>query len=140
MLPPENPLIYRVTQGFLRAGRVLDGASSVLLLGTLGQALLPLPAGPGVVIGLVGALLLAALAKYYAWRMALDAEFFALLHEQHEVTADFDATLAKFLGRPAPPPRTPESRWRGGRQLVMRQALVVAAQLLALGTLLIWGR
>lgn len=134
----QNAMIYRVTQGFLRAGRVLDGASSVLLLATLGRALLPLESGVGV--GLVGALLLAALAKYYAWRVALDAEFFALLHEQPQTTAEFDAALAEFRGRPTPPSRPPESRWRGARQLVMRQALVVAAQLLAVGALLIFGR
>ncbi|SDY38871.1 hypothetical protein [Hymenobacter psychrophilus] len=137
MLPSENPLIYRVTLGFLRAGRVLDGTSSVLLLATLGRGLLPLEMGAAV--GLVGALLLAALAKYYAWRVALDADFFALLHEQPEATADFDAALANFRGRTTPPSSTPESRWRGARQLVQRQALVVAAQLLAIAALLIGG-
>lgn len=136
----ENPMIYRVTQGFLRAGRVLDSASSVLLLATLGRALLPLESGAA--IGLVGALLLAALAKYYAWRVALDAEFFALLHERPEATADFDAALAGFLGRAVlpVPGRTPESRWRGARQLVRRQALVVVAQLLLVAVLLVWGQ
>ncbi|WP_019946428.1 hypothetical protein [Hymenobacter aerophilus] len=134
----QNAMIYRVTQGFLRAGRVFDGASSVLLLATLGRTLLPLESG--VVVGLVGALLLAALAKYYAWRVALDAEFFALLHEQPEATAEFDAALAEFRGRPTPPSRPPESRWYGARQLVRRQAVVVGAQLLAVGALLIFGR
>lgn len=138
MPTPEDAMLYRVTRGFLRAGRVLDGASSVLLLGTLGRALLPL--APGAVLGLLGALLLAALAKYYAWRVALDAEFFALLHEQPDAAPGFDAALAGFLGRATPPARSPDSRWRGARQLVRRQALVVAVQLLAVGALLIWGR
>ncbi|SES74117.1 hypothetical protein [Hymenobacter actinosclerus] len=138
MSAPEDAMLYRVTQGFLRAGRVLDRASSVLLLATLGRALLPL--APGAAFGLVVALLLAALAKYYAWRVALDAEFFALLHKQPEAAPGFDAALAGFLGRAVSPARTPASRWRGARQLVRRQALVVAAQLLAVGALLIWGR
>jgi hypothetical protein len=123
----ENPLAARVTAGFLKAGRVLDGASSVLLLGTLVLARTPLPA---LALGTLGsALVLAAAAKYLAWRVALDAEFFTLLARQPTQTAAFDAALAAFLGRPAPiAGRSLASRCLGARRLVIYQALLVGLQ------------
>jgi hypothetical protein len=130
----DNPVMLRVVLGFLRAGRVLDGASSVLLLGTLGRALLP--ASALVVAGLAIALLLAALAKYLAWRVALDVEFFALLHEQPAQAADFDAALAAFLGRKAAPLA---SRWQGARRLVIYQAVVLGTQALTVSWLLLFS-
>lgn len=126
-LAPE--LAGRVLLGFLRAGRVLDAGSSALLLSTVLLALRP--AAPLAVGGILVALLLALVEKYFAWRVALDAEFFALLHEQPTQTAAFDAALAAFLGRttgPAPAPRPMASRWLGARRLVWRQALAGAAQ------------
>jgi hypothetical protein len=134
----DNPVMLRVVLGFLRAGRVLDGASSVLLLGTLGRALLP--ASALVVAGLAIALLLAALAKYLAWRVALDVVFFALLHEQPAQAADFDAALAAFLGRKAAPPaRSLASRWQGARRLVIYQAVVLGTQALTVSWLLLFS-
>jgi hypothetical protein len=123
----ENPIAARVVAGFLKAGRVLDGASSVLLLGTLLLARGPLSGLALVVLGI--ALALALAAKYLAWRVALDAEFFTLLHEQPTQTAAFDAALAAFLGRPAPVAgRSLASRCRGARRLVICQALLVGLQ------------
>jgi hypothetical protein len=119
----ENPLAARVVAGFLKAGRVLDGASSALLLGTL-----VLARGP-VLASILVSLALAVAAKYLAWRVALDAEFFTLLHEQPTQTAAFDAALAAFLGRPAPAAgRSLASRCRGARRLVSCQALLVGLQ------------
>ena len=94
----ENPLAARVVAGFLKAGRVLDNASSVLLLGTLVLARGPLSALVLIVVGL--ALALAVAAKYLAWRVALDAEFFTLLHEQPTQTAAFDAGATGAGGWP----------------------------------------
>lgn len=123
----ENPLAARVVAGFLKAGRVLDSASSVLLLGTLVLARGPFSAL--VVAIMLVSLALAVAAKYLAWRVALDAEFFTLLHEQPTQTAAFDAALAAFLGRPAPMAgRSLASRCQGARRLVIWQALLVGLQ------------
>lgn len=116
----------QVLLGFLQAGRVLDGLSSVLLLGTL----LLTPLSPLAVVAAAAALGL--LEKYFAWRVALDAEFFTLLSEVRPAApAEFDAALAAFLGRPVPAPRPLPSRIRGGRLLLLRQALALGAQVLA---------
>jgi hypothetical protein len=123
----ENAMVARVVAGFLKAGRVLDGLSSALLLGTL--LLARQPASAPVVALLSTALGLALAAKYLAWRVALDAEFFGLLHEYPTRTGEFDAALAAFLGRPAPAAgRSLASRCLGARRLVVQQALLVGLQ------------
>jgi len=131
MLNPENAVRLRVLLGFLKAGRVLDHGSSVLLLGTL---LLGIWAGAGpAALALSTAALLGLLEKYLAWRVALDAEFFALLLEQPGQEAAFDAALAEFLGRSAVAKTRPlASRWQGARRLVRQQAAALGAQVLAL--------
>ena len=132
MTEQENMKI-RVLLGFLHAGRVLDHASSVLLLGTLVLA----PAAP--LAAVLGAAALGLLAKYLAWRVALDAGFFQLLLQQPGQETAFDATLAEFLGKKAsPPPRTLHSRWRGARRLVLGQALALGTQAAAVGLVLLW--
>lgn len=126
----ENAMAARVVAGFLKAGRVLDGLSSALLLGTL--LLVRQPASPLFITLLSMALGLAVAAKYLAWRVALDAEFFALLHEHPARAGEFDAALAAFLERPTPlAGRSLASRCRGARRLVAGQAIVTAAQLAA---------
>ena len=143
MLNPENAVRLRVLLGFLRAGRVLDHGSSALLLGTLllGTLLLGAraSAGPGAVV-LGGAVALGLLEKCLAWRVALDAEFFALLLEQPGQEAAFDAALAAFLGRPAVVETRPlASRWQGARRLVWQQAAAVGAQALGLAAGVVCG-
>ena len=134
----ENTVRLRVLLGFLRAGRVLDHGSSGLLLGAL--VLGPVVgSGPAVWV-FSSAVLLGLLEKYLAWRVALDAEFFALLLEQPGREAAFDAALAEFMGRPAAAQTRPlASRWQGARRLVRRQAAVLAAQALVVGLGLAWG-
>lgn len=129
MLNSENAVRLRVLLGFLRAGRVLDHGSSVLLLGTLW---LGARAGGGLgALALGGATLLGLLEKYLAWRVALDAEFFALLLELPGQEAAFDAALAEFLGRPAAAETRPmASRWQGARRLVRLQVATLGAQAL----------
>ncbi|HEX8659837.1 MAG TPA: hypothetical protein VF690_20005 [Hymenobacter sp.] len=127
MMSPEQPVALRVLLGFLKAGRVLDGGSSVLLLGTL--ALVWAPQAPLPMAALVAAFVVGLVEKYLAWRVALDVEFFTLLHEQPGQLAAFDAALADFLGRKAVPgPRAMASRWQGARRLLRRQAVAVAVQ------------
>jgi len=124
---PEQPVALRVLLGFLKAGRVLDSGSSVLLLGTLILACAPM--APVLMAGLILALVVGLVEKYLAWRVALDAEFFALLHEQPEQAGAFDAALTEFLNRKTVPPlRTMQSRWHGARRLVRQQAVAVALQ------------
>lgn len=126
--------MLRVVVGFLKGGRVLDGASSVLLLGTLGRALLP--ATPLVVVALGVALIMAGLEKYFAWRVALDVEFFTALDEQPAQAENFDAALATFLERTTlPTHRSFASRWRGSRQLVISQAVTLLIQALMVSAL-----
>ena len=116
--------------GFLKAGRVLDHGSSVLLLGALvagGRG-----SGGLVAAASAGAVLLGLLEKYLAWRVALDVEFFAVLLEQPGQETAFDAALAEFLGRPAVAATRPmASRWQGARRLVRQQAVVLGAQVVA---------
>ena len=139
MLNPDNPASLRVLLSFLKAARVPDQASSVLLLGTL--LLLPhAVAGPGL-LALGGAVLLGLLAKYLAWRITLDVEFFALLAEQPQQLQAFDAALAAFLGRPAPAILRPmASRQQGARWLLKWQAAALVAQLVALAAGVVMGR
>ena len=134
----ENTVRLRVLLGFLRAGRVLDHGSSGLLVGAL---LLGPVVGAGPAAGFFGgAGLRGLLEKYLAWRVALDAEFFALLLAQPGREAAFDAALAEFRGRPAVAAARPmASRWQGARRLVRRQAAVLMAQALAVGLGLAWA-
>lgn len=124
----------QVLVGFLKAGRVLDRASSVLLL----AALLLAPAAP--LLAVAAATALGLLAKYLAWRVALDAEFFQLLDAQPAAPDEFDLALAALLGRPVPAPRTMPSRVAGARRLLVRQAVALGLQVLAVGVEVALGR
>ena len=127
--------ILRVTLGFLKAGRVLDNCSSVLLLGTLA---LPL-AGHPAPLAVLGALALAATEKYFAWRVALDVEFYRWLNKRPQDAPEFDAAMGAFLSsRGEFPPRSWESRWHGSRQLVVRQAVALGLQAAAVSGLVVW--
>ncbi|MBD2769642.1 hypothetical protein IC235_17265 [Hymenobacter sp. BT664] len=126
-MSPEQPIALRVLLGFLKAGRVLDGGSSALLLGTV--VLASAPGEPLTTFVLAVALALGLVEKYLAWRVALDVEFFTLLYEQPEKAAAFDAALADFLNqKSAPAPRSMASRWQGARRLVRRQAVLLVVQ------------
>ncbi|MDQ2794540.1 MAG: hypothetical protein M3Y12_11135 [Bacteroidota bacterium] len=127
---PENTVRLRVLLGFLRAGRVLDHGSTGLLLGALVLEAV-MRGGPAAWFFGIAALL-GLLEKYLAWRVVLDAEFFALLLEQPGQEAAFDAALAEFMGRPATAKTRPmASRWQGARRLVRQQAAALGAQALA---------
>jgi len=130
------PTEARVTAALLRQGRSLDRLSdSLLLLGcafALGQLLLehrdPLLASICLLLVLSG-----ALQKYWALRVAFDAELFGRL-ETHSLS-ELDATMHALglistgrAGRPLP------ARSRGALRLLRRQTVCVASQaLLAVG-------
>ena len=132
----DNSLTPGVVRGFLKAGRVLDWGSSALLLGTL---VLAEGAGRPLAVGLLLlAFGLALLEKYLAWRVALDAEFFALLTEQPARLAAFDGALGSFLGRaPGPAGRSLASRALGARRLVVQQAVALGLQAGSVAALLL---
>ena len=131
MLNTENTVRLRVLLGFLKAGRVFDNGSSVLLLGALVLGARAGTSTGAMALGL--AALLGLLEKYLAWRVALDAEFFALLLAQPGQEAAFDTALVEFLGRPGvSETRIMASRWQGARRLVRQQAVVLGAQVLAM--------
>lgn len=123
----EHPSALGVLTAFLRTGRVLDHGSSVLLLGTFIVA--PAPVTPLTNVLLAAALLLGLLQKYFAWRVALDAELFAILSEQPQEMRLFDLSLAAILKREAvTPTRSMASRWQGAQRLLRRQVVTLALQ------------
>lgn len=125
----EHTIRMHVLAGFLRSGRVLDHASSGLLLGTF--LLVLHPGSPLFAAGIGLALLLSLIEKYFAWRVALDAELFAILLAYPEESEMFDASLAAFLGRAEKPAlRSLQSRWEGARRLFYRQAAFFGLQAL----------
>lgn len=126
----DHPVVAGVMASFLRAGRVLDHASSVLWLG-LFVFMLPAAAMPARLAAIV-AIAFGIAEKYYAWRVALDAELFAVLGRYPHEATRFDAALAACLGKAAPPEaRNLASRWLGARGLLLRQATLLASQLAA---------
>jgi hypothetical protein len=102
----------------------------VLLLGTF--LLMPRPASSFSGIALAVALLFALAEKYFAWRVALDAELFAVLCKSPDDPLLFDVALADFLGRTRVPlARSMESRWKGARRLFRNQAILLLCQSVA---------
>ena len=135
---PDHPMAWGIMAAFMRTGKKLDHASSVLLLGMLLLYTVHFSSYLNSLLMLL-ALLLALLEKYLAWRVALDAELFALLSRWPEETAAFDAALAAALSRPpAQPRRSMQSRWLGARRLLYLQVAACVAQVLMLLALLVW--
>jgi hypothetical protein len=138
----HHPVALAVLIGFLRAGRLLDHASSVLLLGTFILTIQPLSL---LAMGCAGlALLLAMMEKCYAWRVALDADFFAILSRCSDDAQQFDRSLATFLGRStAVASRSMESRWGGAKRLLLYQLVFLVMQttaVFALAFVVTWAR
>lgn len=74
---------------------------------------------------------LALAGKYYSWRVRLDAHLFAILAGAPERATSLDALLAWCLHlSPTTASRPLASKWRGARRLLIRQALVLALQVL----------
>jgi hypothetical protein len=131
--------------GLLRRGRGLDLLSNALTLLALAYGLAPLLGAPhSAASGVVCALLvmLGLAQKYWAIRVALDAELFARLAKgvSHLAvhTADLDQALQDLgLQAATAPPRDWQARSRAALQLLrVQSAWLVAQLLLALAILL----
>lgn len=127
----DHPVAIHLLTAFLRTGRQLDNASSVLLLA--GLFLLPefSPLLNGMGFALM--LLFAFVEKYFAWRVALDAELFAVLCKYPQKIKEFDVSLATFLGRVhIANTRSMESRWNGAKRFLKYQGFFLALQAAAI--------
>jgi hypothetical protein len=130
---PDTIIAAKVYSAFLHSARVLDHGSSLLallmvLLAMRSAAVANALAGHGTGYTLVAMVLLAALEKYYAFRVALDARLFALLGEPGiNDSAAFDSALVSLSGQAALP-RSLQDRWRGARKLWIKQAACFAVQ------------
>ncbi len=122
----------------LRRGKTLDRLSSAVTLFGLAIGLAPLL---GVAAQPLGALfcallvLLGLVEKYWALRVALDAELFQRLADDAEHlaqrTLDFDQALTRLGLQPAnKAARSWDERSRGALRLLRLQALWLLAQLL----------
>jgi hypothetical protein len=119
----------------MRSARIADQLSSMLLIGTF----LLLLAAPSWISTIAAGLALAAalVEKYFAWRVTLDAELFTALAQHPQQAKTFDAAMAALLDLPQPPQtRSMASRWHGARRLLLRQALALGAQVLAIAAAL----
>ncbi|HSX71071.1 MAG TPA: hypothetical protein VLF16_09065, partial [Pseudomonas sp.] len=124
--------------GLLRRGRGLDLLSNALTLLALAYGLAPLLGTPPSATGgvLCGLLVMLGLAqKYWAVRVALDAELFARLANDAarlaEHTTDLDQALQVLGLQPATTqPRDWQERCRGALRLLRLQAAWLIAQLL----------
>lgn len=124
--------------GLLRRGRGLDLLSNALSLLALAYGLAPLLGAPpsaasGVLCGLL--VMLGLAQKYWAVRVALDAELFARLANNSarlaEHTTDLDQALQVLGLQPATAqPRDWQERSRGALRLLRLQAAWLVAQLL----------
>ncbi|MBB1518584.1 hypothetical protein [Aquipseudomonas guryensis] len=128
----------QLVASLLRRGRLLDQLSTGLTLLALALGLAPLLSGqvnPASAV-LCGLLVLLGLAqKYWAVRVALDAELFAQLAGQPEQLADrtrqLDAALHSLGLQPANSDERPwPERCRGALRLLRLQVAWLAAQIL----------
>lgn len=115
----DNPVTAAVMAAFLRTGKQIDQASMLLVL------VAAILSGPSLVL----ALLAAGVQKYYALRVALDADLFAVLERHPESGGQWDAALALCAGRPQSS-RPLIQRWQGARRLQQRQRAAFAVQIL----------
>ncbi|MEJ7806060.1 MAG: hypothetical protein WKG03_09110 [Telluria sp.] len=125
----DNGIDAAVMAAFLRTGRQLDQASMLLLLVAIALAIGA--RGPALAMLLGLNLAAAGIAKYYALRVALDADLFAVLARHPERIAQWDAALAFCTGR-TESARSLAERWAGARRLQQRQIAALTVQLLLL--------
>jgi hypothetical protein len=117
----ETAIGAAVMAAFLRTGRQVDQASMLLLL----TAVL---LRPSLTAALALTLLAAGIQKYYALRVALDADLFAVLARHPEHSAQWDAALALCARRPVSA-RPLTQRWQGARRFQQRQVAAFGSQL-----------
>jgi hypothetical protein len=123
----ETGIGAAVMAAFLRTGKHIDQASMVLVLSAIVWR-------PALTAALALTLLAAGVQKYYALRVALDADLFAILALHPEDSVQWDAALALCAGRPVST-RPLALRWQGARRLQKCQMAAFAVQLAALACL-----
>jgi hypothetical protein len=129
----------------LRRGKALDGLSSAVSLLGLAIGLAPLlgvTAQPFSALFCVLLVLLGLVEKYWALRVALDAELFQCLADDAEHlarrTLDLDQALTRLGLQPANlAVRSWDERSRGALRLLRLQALSLFAQLLLAVTIVL---
>ncbi|NNA94264.1 hypothetical protein [Pseudomonas gessardii] len=124
----------QVVASLLRRGRSLDQLSTGLtLLGVLfGLAqLLMVSITPICLLLSLWMIILGLLQKYWALRVAFDADLFALMAKDIERTGELDQTLQTLGLQPANRPSRPwTERRRGALKLLRKQAYLLGAQVL----------
>lgn len=121
-----------VCASLLRQGRTLERASRLLgMAGLLAGGAQALSGPPHVPFGLLclGVFLLWLAQLYWALRVALDAELFALLACHDTPLPALDAALRDLRLKPSGRDDRPlAARGQGALRLLRRQALLLAAQ------------
>ncbi|AIG03875.1 Uncharacterised protein [Pseudomonas fluorescens] len=124
----------QVVASLLRRGRSLDQLSTGLtLLGVLfGLAqLLMASIAPICLLLSLWMIILGLLQKYWALRVAFDADLFALMARDVERTGELDQTLQTLGLQPANRPSRPwAERQRGALKLLRKQAYLLGAQVI----------
>ncbi|CAM2873483.1 MULTISPECIES: hypothetical protein [Pseudomonas] len=124
----------QVVASLLRRGRSLDQLSTGLtLLGVLfGLAQwLMVSITPICLLLSLWMIILGLLQKYWALRVAFDADLFALMAKDIERTGELDQTLQTLGLQPANRPSRPwTERRRGALKLLRKQAYLLGAQVL----------
>ena len=124
----------QVVASLLRRGRSLDQLSTGLtLLGVLfGLAqLLMASIAPICLLLSLWMIILGLLQKYWALRVAFDADLFALMARDVERTGELDQTLQTLGLHPANRPSRPwAERQRGALKLLRKQAYLLGAQVI----------
>ncbi len=125
----QDAVAAAVMGAFLRAGNMVDHASS-LMLATVVYLFGSNPAGAYAAVVLACSMTAAAVGKYLAWRISVDAGLFAVLERYPDDPEHFDSALAMCLNRRPnkTPTRSMESRIRGAARLCRLQLLVCALQ------------
>ena len=122
----------QVVASLLRRGRSLDQLSTGLtLLGVLfGLAqLLMVSIAPICLLLSLWMIILGLLQKYWALRVAFDADLFALLAKDIERTGELDQSLQSLGLQPANRTSRPwTERQRGALKLLRKQAYLLGAQ------------
>ena len=124
----------QVVASLLRRGRSLDQLSTGLtLLGVLfGLAqLLMVSITPICLLLSLWMIILGLLQKYWALRVAFDADLFALMAKDIERTGELDQSLQSLGLQPANRTSRPwTERQRGALKLLRKQAYLLGAQVL----------
>lgn len=133
----QDHLQLHIIAALLRRGRALDQFSTGMTLLALAWGLWLATLGSGPLPGAWAVLLvvLGLVEKYFAARVAFDAELFSLLavdkHSLDSRTADLDAALAELALQPVEKAGRPwANRCKGAIRLLRQQVLWAGLQLI----------